>query len=120
MDLYADVRDNSVIKPDDIRLISTGIYISIPNGYEAEIRPRSGLALKHGLTLLNAPGTIDSDFRGLLSLIIINLGKEDFVVKRGMRLAQMIIKEVIRAEFEVVEELDATKRSVGGFGHTGV
>ena len=120
MDLYADVRDNSVIKPDDIRLISTGIYISIPNGYEAEFRPRSGLALKHGLTLLNAPGTIDSDFRGLLSLIIINLGKEDFVVKRGMRLAQMIIKEVIRAEFEVVEELDATKRSVGGFGHTGV
>lgn len=120
MDLYADVKGESVLKPGDVKLISAGIYVSIPKGYEAEIRPRSGLALKHGITLLNTPGTIDSDFRGLLSLIVINLGRESFVVKRGMRLAQMVIKEVIKAEFEVVEELDTTRRSAGGFGHTGV
>jgi len=120
MDLHADVKDELILQPGSVRLISTGIYVSIPRGYEAEIRPRSGLALKHGITLLNTPGTIDSDFRGLLSLIIINLGKADFVIRRGMRLAQMVIKEVIRAEFEVVGELDRTGRSVGGFGHTGI
>jgi len=120
MDLHADVKDELILQPGSVRLISAGIYVSIPHGYEAEVRPRSGLALKHGITLLNTPGTIDSDFRGLLSLIVINLGKEDFVIRLGMRLAQMVIKEVIRAEFEVVGELDRTGRSVGGFGHTGV
>jgi len=120
MDLYADVKDASTLLPGNVKLISAGIYVSIPEGYEAEIRPRSGLALKHGITLLNTPGTIDSDFRGLLSLIVINLGKEPFVIRRGIRLAQMVIKEVTRAEFELTEELDETKRSVGGFGHTGI
>jgi len=120
MDLYADVQDGLTLLPGNVKLISAGIYVSIPEGYEAEIRPRSGLALKHGITLLNTPGTIDSDFRGLLSLIVINLGKEPFVIRRGIRLAQMVIKEVMKAEFELTEELDKTKRSVGGFGHTGI
>jgi len=120
MDLYADVGGESLLEPGEVKLVSTGIYVSIPKGYEAEIRPRSGLALKHGITLLNTPGTIDSDFRGLLSLIVINLGKMPFRIKRGMRLAQMVIKEVIKADFEVVEELDSTVRSAGGFGHTGL
>lgn len=119
MDLYADVREGLTLDPGQIKLVSAGIYVSIPSGYEAEIRPRSGLALKHGITLLNTPGTIDSDFRGLVSLIVINHGKEPFIISRGMRLAQMVIKEVIKAEFDVVEELDETKRSAGGFGHTG-
>ena len=105
--------------PGEIRLISTGIYVGIPEGYEAEIRPRSGLALKHGISLVNTPGTIDSDYRGLLSIIMINHGKDPFVVKRGDRIAQMVIKEVIRADVEVRDELDETVRSVGGFGHTG-
>lgn len=120
MDLYADVTSDVEIKPGEIKLISTGLSVSIPEGYEAQIRPRSGLALKHGLTLLNTPGTIDSDYRGVISLIIINLGKEPYVVKRGARVAQMVINEVIGAQIEEVEELEETKRSSGGFGHTGV
>jgi dUTP pyrophosphatase len=120
MDLYADVESETVIAPGEIKLVSCGVYLSIPEGYEAEIRPRSGLALKHGITLVNTPGTIDSDYRGLLSLIMTNLGKEPFAVKRGDRVAQMVIKEVIKAEFDEREELDATARSHGGFGHTGV
>jgi dUTP pyrophosphatase len=105
--------------PGEIRLISSGIYVSIPEGYEAEIRPRSGLALKHGVSLVNTPGTIDSDYRGLLSLIMINHGKEPFKIKRGDRVAQMVIKEVIKADLKIVDELDETVRSSGGFGHTG-
>ena len=93
--------------------------LSIPEGFEAQIRPRSGLALKHNITVLNTPGTIDSDYRGIVSLIIVNLGKQNFTVTRGMRLAQMVIQEVIRAEIEVVPELDLTERAYGGFGHTG-
>ena len=120
MDLYADVGDTVLLESGQTKLISTGIYISIPRGYEAQIRPRSGLALKHGITLLNTPGTVDSDFRGLVSLIIANLGKESFTIKRGMRLAQMVLKEVVQAEFEVVDGLDVTERATGGFGHTGV
>ncbi|KJJ84027.1 deoxyuridine 5'-triphosphate nucleotidohydrolase Dut [Candidatus Omnitrophus magneticus] len=120
MDLLADVDSELVINPGEIKLISCGIYIELPLGYEAEIRPRSGLALKHGITLVNTPGTIDSDYRGLISLIVINMGNQPYVVKRGQRLAQMIIKEVIRAELEVVEELGDTVRAHGGFGHTGV
>ena len=119
MDLCADVEGEVTILPGEIKLISSGIYLSIPLGFEAEIRPRSGLALKHGISLVNTPGTIDSDYRGLLSLIMINHGKEHFKVKRGERIAQMIIKEVIRAEIEVTDSLDDTLRSVGGFGHTG-
>ena len=120
LDLCADVKNDTVIAPGEIKLISTGISIGIPLGYEAQIRPRSGLALKHGITMVNTPGTIDSDYRGVISLIVTNLGKEPYTVKRGARMAQMVINEVIRAEFEEVEELSETKRSVGGFGHTGV
>ena len=119
MDLSADVKGEVVISPGEIKLISSGIYLSIPKGYEAEIRPRSGLALKHGISLVNTPGTIDSDYRGLVNLIMINHGKEPFTIHRGDRVAQMIIKEVIRADIEVTEGLDDTVRSHGGFGHTG-
>ncbi len=119
MDLYADVEEEVILLPGEIKLISSGIYLSIPSGYEAEIRPRSGLALKHGISLVNTPGTIDSDYRGLLSLIMVNHGKESFTIKRGERIAQMVIQEVLRADIAVVEELDQTARAHGGFGHTG-
>jgi len=120
VDLYADVEDDVILMPGDIKLISCGIYVAIPRGYEAQIRPRSGLALKHGVTIANTPGTIDSDYRGLVNLIITNLGKENFVIKRALRLAQMIIQEVIQAKFIEVEDLDETARAHGGFGHTGM
>ena len=119
MDLYADVEGEVVLMPGEIKLISAGIYISIPEGYEAEIRPRSGLALKHGISLVNTPGTIDSDYRGLIGLIMINHGKEPFLIKRRDRIAQMVIKDIVRADIEVRGELDQTVRSHGGFGHTG-
>lgn len=119
MDLCADVDVEVQLLPGEIKLVSSGIYLSIPHGYEAEIRPRSGLALKHGISLVNTPGTIDSDYRGLLSLIMINHGKDPFKIKRGERIAQMVIKEVIRADIEVKDSLDDTVRSTGGFGHTG-
>jgi deoxyuridine 5''-triphosphate nucleotidohydrolase (dut) len=119
VDLYADVESEVILLPGDIKLISAGIYISIPEGYEAEVRPRSGLALKHGISLVNTPGTIDSDYRGLINLIMINHGKEPFAIHRADRVAQMIIKEVVRADIEVSDSLDDTLRSHGGFGHTG-
>ncbi len=119
MDLVSSSREDIEIPPGETRLIPTGISLSIPPGYEAEIRPRSGLALKHKITLLNSPGTVDSDYRGTVSLIVTNFGGRAFVVTRGMRLAQMVIQEIVRAELEVVSELDPTERSVGGFGHTG-
>lgn len=119
MDLCADVENEVILMPGDIKLISAGIYISIPEGYEAEVRPRSGLAIKHGISLVNTPGTIDSDYRGLVNLIMINHGKNEFVIKRGDRIAQMVIKEVVRGEIEIRQELDDTVRSHGGFGHTG-
>ena len=119
MDLCADVEGEVLILPGEIKLISAGIYLSIPEGYEAQIRPRSGLALKHGITLVNTPGTIDSDYRGLLSIIIINHGKDAFKIKRGDRIAQMVIGEVTKADILMTEDLDETLRSVGGFGHTG-
>ena len=120
MDLYADVEGEVILNPADIKLISAGIFLSLPAGYEAQTRPRSGIALKNGITLVNTPGTIDSDYRGLVNLIVANTGKEPFVIKRGMRLAQMVIQEVVHADIEEVDELDETVRSVGGFGHTGV
>ncbi len=120
VDLYADVEEDTIISPQEIKLVSCGIYLEIPYGYEAEIRPRSGLALKHGITLANTPGTIDSDYMGLLSLILINLGKEDYVIQRGFRLAQMVIRDVVQAEFFEAPELEETKRDHGGFGHTGI
>lgn len=120
MDLTADVSEDVLLRPGEIKLISTGISIALPLGYEAQIRPRSGLALKHGITMVNTPGTIDCDYRGVVSLILTNLGKDPFVIKRGARLAQMVINEVVHAEFEIVADLDPTERSHGGFGHTGV
>lgn len=119
MDLYADVDGEVTLMPGEIKLISSGIYISMPEGYEAEIRPRSGLALKHGISFVNTPGTIDADYRGLISLIMINHGKDPFVIRRGDRIAQMVISEVIRAEVRVTQALDETIRSAGGFGSTG-
>ena len=119
MDLCADVDGECVLMPGEIRLVSAGIYISIPEGYEIQVRPRSGLALKHGISLVNTPGTIDSDYRGLVSLIMINHGKDPFTIKRGERIAQMVLQEVTQARVDVKEDLDETARSAGGFGHTG-
>ena len=119
MDLCADVDGEVVLMPGEIRLVSAGIYVSIPEGYEIQVRPRSGLALKHGISLVNTPGTIDSDYRGLVSLIMVNHGKDPFTIKRGERVAQMVVQEVTQARVEVKEDLDETARSVGGFGHTG-
>lgn len=120
LDLCADIKEDIVLNPGEIKLISTGISIALPNGYEAQIRPRSGLALKHGITMVNTPGTIDSDYRGVISLILTNLSKESYLIKRGTRLAQMVINEIVRAEIVEVDELDETIRAAGGFGHTGV
>lgn len=120
LDLCADVAGEVVLMPGEIKLIPTGISVHIPEGYELQVRPRSGLALKNGVTLVNTPGTIDSDYRGVIGLPMINLGKEAFTIKRGMRLAQMVLTEYVRAEIECVESLEETTRSGGGFGHTGV
>lgn len=120
MDLCADVDADVVIAPGEIRLVSTGISVSLPVGYELQVRPRSGLALKHGITLVNTPGTIDSDYRGVIQLILVNLGPQPYTVTKGARLAQMVVQEVLKAEIEEVEELEDTVRSAGGFGHTGV
>ncbi|MBU1087448.1 MAG: dUTP diphosphatase [Candidatus Omnitrophica bacterium] len=120
MDLYADVDGEITLDPGQIKLISAGIYISLPEGYEAQIRPRSGLAVKHGIGIVNSPGTIDADYRGLINIIMINFGAESYKIKRASRIAQMVINKVTQAEFEVVNELDRTVRNTGGFGHTGV
>ena len=120
MDLYADVDEATVMAPGHIKMISAGIYISLPEGYEAQIRPRSGLAIKHGIGIVNSPGTIDADYRGLINIILINFGNTPYEIKRGTRIAQMVINKVTQAEFEVVDELDRTIRNSGGFGHTGV
>jgi dUTP pyrophosphatase len=119
MDLYAAVDEEIVLKPGQRRLISTGIAISVPEGYEAQVRPRSGLALRNGITLANAPGTIDADYRGEIGVILINHGENPFPVKRGDRIAQLVVVPVARAELEWAEDLDDTPRSGGGFGHTG-
>jgi dUTP pyrophosphatase len=120
MDVYADVEGEVTLNPHDIRLISAGFYMSIPCGYEVQVRPRSGLAIKHGISIVNSPGTIDSDYRGLVGIILINLGKEPFVIRRADRIAQMVVQKVVRADLETVSELDDTVRAHGGFGHTGV
>jgi len=119
MDLYAAVDASVLIERGEIKLVPTGIHIEVPRGYEAQVRPRSGLALKHGLTLVNTPGTIDSDYRGEIGIILCNLGKEKFTVERGMRIAQLVIQPVTRAELVEVERLEESPRGTGGFGHTG-
>ncbi len=120
MDITAAVKDDVVIDPGEWSLIPCGFSMALPPGYEAQVRPRSGLAVKHGVSLVNAPGTIDSDYRGEVKVPIINHGSGPFTVTRGMRIAQMIVAPVVRTEFDEVEELPVTARGVGGFWHTGV
>ncbi len=119
MDLRANLDAPVTLKPLQRCLIPTGLYIALPDGYEAQIRPRSGLALKKGITLLNTPGTIDADYRGEIGVILVNLSAEDFVVEDGERIAQMVIARYEKAEWTEVEILDETERGAGGFGHTG-
>jgi len=119
MDLYADLAEDIILVPGCRIHVPTGVSIALPDGYEAQIRPRSGLALKNGITLVNSPGTIDSDYRGEIGVIMINHGNEAFVVKSGERVAQMVVARFSRVEWQEVEELESTLRGEGGFGHTG-
>jgi dUTP pyrophosphatase len=120
LDLPAAVESEITLSPGEIRLIPTGLALAIPPGFEGQVRPRSGLSLKHGITLVNTPGTIDSDYRGELGLAIINLGQHPYTIHRGDRLAQLVIHKVYQAYIQVVEDLEATDRADGGFGHSGV
>jgi dUTP pyrophosphatase len=120
MDLHAYLKEPQVIQPGAIALIPTGIFIAVPPGYEAQVRPRSGLALKHGLMVTNSPGTIDADYRGEVKVILNNAGREPYTVTPGMRIAQLVVAPVARAELEFVETLPPTERGAGGFGHSGV
>lgn len=119
-DLMAAVDNDIILVPSARRLIPAGIALALPEGFEAQIRPRSGLALKNGVTLLNSPGTIDSDYRGEIKILLINLGHENFIITRGMRIAQLVIAPVAKAQWRQVEMLDDTPRSVNGFGSTGM
>lgn len=119
MDLRAFTDADIVLKPFERKLIPTGLYIELPDGYEAQIRPRSGLAIKSGITVLNSPGTIDADYRGEIKVILINLSDTDFTIKSGDRICQMVIAKHEKAEFIEVEEISETERGAGGFGHTG-
>lgn len=119
MDLRAFLDADVVLKPFERKLIPTGLYIELPDGYEAQIRPRSGLAIKSGITVLNSPGTIDADYRGEIKVILINLSNQDFTIKSGDRICQMVIAKHEKAEFIEVEEISETERGAGGFGHTG-
>ncbi len=119
MDVFAAVGKEETLLPGDRRLIPTGIAVELPHGYEAQIRPRSGLAVKAGITILNSPGTIDEDYRGEVKILIINHGSAPFVVKRGDRIAQMVIHKVCRVTWDVTDSLNTTDRGDGGFGHTG-
>jgi dUTP pyrophosphatase len=120
MDLRANLDEPVTLQPLERRLIPTGLHIALPAGYEAQVRPRSGLALKKGITVLNTPGTIDADYRGEIGVVLINLSQEDFVVEDGERIAQMVIARHEQADFEAVAVLDETSRGEGGYGHTGV
>ena len=119
MDLRADIEQPVTLKPLERRLIPTGLHIALPQGYEAQVRPRSGLALKHGITVLNTPGTIDADYRGEIGVVLVNLSNEDFVVNPGERVAQMVIAQYEQAVLQTVDTLDETERGEGGYGHTG-
>jgi dUTP pyrophosphatase len=120
MDLRANLDESIVLHPLEHRLIPTGLFISLPEGYEAQVRPRSGLAFKHGITVLNAPGTIDADYRGEIGVLLVNLSNTDFVVNDGERIAQMVIARHEQGNFIEVDQLDETERGSGGYGHTGV
>jgi len=119
MDLRADLAESLVLKPLERKLIPTGLFIQLPDGFEAQIRPRSGLAINKGVTVLNSPGTIDADYRGEIKIILINLSQEDFVVNHGERIAQMVISSYKQVDWQEVNELDESERGDGGFGHTG-
>lgn len=120
MDLRACTDGPVTLRPMERRLIGTGLYIALPEGYEAQIRPRSGLALRHGITVLNSPGTVDADYRGEIMVLLVNLSADDFTLNDGERIAQMVIAHHEQAGFRVVEALDDTERGAGGYGHTGV
>ncbi len=120
MDLRANIDESIVLHPMERRLVPTGLFMALPVGYEAQIRPRSGLALKYGITVLNTPGTIDADYRGEIMVLLINFSQNDFVINDGERIAQMVIAKHENAEFIEVETLDDTERGTGGYGHTGV
>lgn len=120
LDLRANIEEAIVLNPMERKLVGTGLFMALPPGYEAQVRPRSGLALKHGITVLNSPGTIDADYRGELKVLLVNLSNEPFVVNEGERIAQLVIAKHEKAELKLVEELDDTERGAGGYGHTGV
>ncbi len=120
MDICAAVSDSYTLHPGKRCLVETGLAVALPPGFEIQVRPRSGLAVKHGVTILNSPGTIDADYRGEIKIALINLGDEAFVIRRGDRVAQLVLAPVIRARIELVSELDSTARGAGGFGHTGI
>jgi dUTP pyrophosphatase len=120
MDLRANIEEPITLNPMERRLIPTGLFIALPEGFEAQVRPRSGLALKHGITVLNTPGTIDADYRGEVKVLLVNFSNEPFVINAGERIAQMIVARHEKADFIVVDELDETERGDGGYGHTGV
>lgn len=120
MDLRANIDTPITLRPMERRIIPTGLYIALPPGFEAQVRPRSGLALKHGITVLNSPGTIDADYRGEIGVLLVNLSTDDFIITGGERIAQMVIARHEQGEFELTDELDDTERGAGGYGHTGV
>lgn len=120
MDLRANIDEPIILHPMERRLIPTGLHIALPEGFEAQVRPRSGLALKHGITVLNTPGTIDADYRGEVMVLLVNFSNDDFVINDGERIAQMVIARHEQGEFLEVDELDETERGEGGYGHTGV
>ncbi|MBR9913504.1 MAG: dUTP diphosphatase [Algicola sp.] len=120
MDLRANLSESRILKPLERSIVGTGLFIELPIGYEAQVRPRSGLAAKKGITVLNAPGTVDADYRGEIGVILVNLSNEDFVINNGERIAQLVIAKHERAEWNLVEELSETSRGEGGFGSTGV
>ena len=120
MDLRANIDEDITLLPMQRQLVPTGLYIALPEGYEAQIRPRSGLALKHGITVLNTPGTVDADYRGEIMVLLINFSNEPFIVKDGERIAQMIVAKHEQVSFELTETLDETDRGAGGYGHTGL
>ena len=120
LDLRANIDVPVTLHPMERRLIGTGLYMALPPGFEAQVRPRSGLALKHGITVLNTPGTIDADYRGEIKVLLVNLSNEPFVINEGERIAQMVVAKHEQADFALVSELDETERGDGGYGHTGV
>lgn len=120
MDLRANIDEDVTLLPMQRQLVPTGLHIALPEGYEAQIRPRSGLALKHGVTVLNTPGTVDADYRGEIMVLLVNFSNEPFIVKDGERIAQMIVAKHEQVNFELTETLDETERGAGGYGHTGL